>query len=894
MTSTRSKKSKKKEASPVEEETPSRARSEGKREDPKTSASKKSATADKASSPKASSSKSISPVARHTRSAVKKKQTKEHEEEEVESVQPSNEVKSPAAKETPSPKRKRKSKGVEDDPKESGKKKKKHSSKKKSPEKQQAEESGAMRKVAAPSAKPPPSMDVSVHRVRYLNYRPRPILCLASTPFDPNAADYVALSRENGTVELKSPDEKWRTVASIAGISSKTVDVMAWTCGTCSDEKTQEFDAQATVTFSSTFHRTHTLAHSRRTCLGASRDGTIFVIDFAHGTHTAVTGSGGGGVFSLVSLCGRCCCSATDCPQLVAAGCQNGSIRIYRVFNDDKTVKLELVSTVPCAGTAILSLAWRRTQKSSHDMGATALYAGVADGTIRRLDCVSALTNARLTGTSAHAISTGTVLSNESQNWKSTLRMTVESYGRTTPTRVWALHALADETIVSGDSLGHVQLWDGNTGTLLQSFDQNDSKADVLTLAVSANECRVFASGVDSRVICVERPATTPSSNTGPPKWVMTNAQRPHTHDIKAMTMCKQRDYTGCLLEGKENEILCTGGIDTKLCTYSIKDFGKFRPKSLYPWPCVSPISVADEARILAMKHDDKVDIYKLAPSTIVTTSPVLVKEHETLIGTIEIKGRHNFVCSDITSDGRFLVINNSTGLTLFRLEFVNDKSGNTSLQPSRVEIERSLRIPCLAVKFVSNNRIACAGFDGQIHILKIENDPESVTLEHTFPALPANFAIQTLHVSPNGAWLAAERSGVESGTVQVYSIVEGDCKHWWSLPALESPITASRFVGGEKPSLVVSCANCAVYVFEIEDRRLSSWSEKLGIPMRDSLPKELSHRLDFPVRIASNPATPNMFLMVRSLLRRFYITQESYYGTLDDPIACWLVTLAK
>lgn len=65
----------------------------------------------------------------------------------------------------------------------------------------------------------------------------------------------------------------------------------------------------------------------------------------------------------------------------------------------------------------------------------------------------------------------------EVQNWKSSLRMTVESYGRTTPTRVWALGALADGTLVSGHSLVHVQFWDGNTGTLLQSFDQNDNKA---------------------------------------------------------------------------------------------------------------------------------------------------------------------------------------------------------------------------------------------------------------------------------------------------------------------------------------------------------------------------------------------------------------------------------
>jgi U3 small nucleolar RNA-associated protein 4 len=116
--------------------------------------------------------------------------------------------------------------------------------------------------------------------------------------------------------------------------------------------------------------------------------------------------------------------------------------------------------------------------------------------------------------------------------------MTVESYGRTTPTRVWTLKALADGTIVSGDSLGHVQLWDGITGMLLQCFDQNDNNTDVLLLAVSANECRVFASGVDSRVICVERSVTIPLVSSGPPKWVMTRAQRTHTHDVKAMAMC--------------------------------------------------------------------------------------------------------------------------------------------------------------------------------------------------------------------------------------------------------------------------------------------------------------------------------------------------------------------
>jgi U3 small nucleolar RNA-associated protein 4 len=715
-----------------------------------------------------------------------------------------------------------------------------------SPLKDKATESTEKQSLPPPPVtKPDPSMDVSVHRVRHLNYSPKPIICLATTPFDSRADDYVALSRDNGNVELRSPDDKWKTVATVTGMSTRTVDVMAWTCGSCSSDEQQEPG-------SLTFPQTHTRAQSRRTLLGASRDGTIFVIDFAHGRTVAVTGSGGGGVFSLVSLCGKnCCCSdSSGCPQLVAAGCQDGSIRIYHVVKDDASIKLELVSTVPCAGTAVLSLAWQRTKENS--LGGSVLFAGVADGTIRRLDCVS--TKSRHTGTS---ISTGTVVSNETHIWKSTLRMTLETYGRSTPTRVWALQALADWTLVSGDSLGHVQLWDGNSGTLIQGFDQNDNKADVLSLAVSANECRVFASGVDSRVICIERPVTI--LTTGPPKWVMTHAQRPHTHDVKAMAMCKQRDGNHAY------ELLCSGGVDTKLCTYAMKDFGKVRPKNLYPWPCVSPISIASESRILAMRREDRVDLYKLAPSTSVTTAPVLVAEDETLIGTIEMKGKNNLVCADISSDGRFLLASNSTGLTLFRLDYTDDGNGRVSLQPRKVEIARPLRIPSLAVKFVSNNRIACASFDGPIHLLKVDEDPAGLTLQHTFPELTANFAIHSLHASADGSWLAAERHGIESGTVQVYSISENACKHWWSLPALEAPVTCTRFIGGEKPTLAVSCTNCSFYVFDVQERRRISWSEQLGIPMSTSLPEELKHRADFPVRVAFNPATPQIFLLVSS-----------------------------
>lgn len=70
-------------------------------------------------------------------------------------------------------------------------------------------------------------------------------------------------------------------------------------------------------------------------------------------------------------------------------------------------------------------------------------------------------------------------------------------------TLVWAVKILADGTLVSGDSWGRTQFWDGKFGTLLQSFKQHE--ADVLVLAVSDDSEVVYASGVDNKVIQIKR-----------------------------------------------------------------------------------------------------------------------------------------------------------------------------------------------------------------------------------------------------------------------------------------------------------------------------------------------------------------------------------------------------
>ena len=78
---------------------------------------------------------------------------------------------------------------------------------------------------------------------------------------------------------------------------------------------------------------------------------------------------------------------------------------------------------------------------------------------------------------------------------------------------------LPDGTMVSGDSTGSLQFWDGQHGTLLQAFSQH--KADILAVAASKDGCTVFATGID---VQVSLPVLTSSPCHAPGQASFTNA----------------------------------------------------------------------------------------------------------------------------------------------------------------------------------------------------------------------------------------------------------------------------------------------------------------------------------------------------------------------------------
>jgi U3 small nucleolar RNA-associated protein 4 len=831
-----------------------------------------------------------------------------------------------------------------------------------------------------PVFKSPPTMNVLVHRVRYLQFRPSAILCMAVTPTTSAAAvshnttttttntntnittttttnppptsptpshhhhhqqQWLAMSRQNGSVELRGVDEKFRVLATVAGLRQKTVDCMTWICG---KQPPPSRSAAASSSESPNSSHPHNTTTASSLLIGASNDGTLFHIHFARGQLVNIIPSGGGAIFCLQSLCDSCCNKKNGgdgCRRLVAAGCEDGVVRIFQVTtpppqqrnvaaaNHDAILRdqrdapqLQLVSTLPSAGAAILSLAWRHFPSSNGGAaGSTILFAGVADGTIRRYDCHESTSSLHTTTTTTSDDHGWT------GQWKSSHRMTVECYGRNTPTRVWKLLFLSDGTVVSGDSLGHVQFWDGHTGTLLQGFDQNDCKADVLDLAVSSDETKVFASGVDSRVVCMERTSMTHYR----PKWILSHAQRPHTHDVKALAICQRIDkFPGGANPATTtdvDDVLCTGGVDTKICTYLVRKFQKVRPRNLYPWPSQSHLSFATESRILLMRRETKVDLYQLSTTPAAageSSIDLLVVPYDgnALVGSIEIKSLGNLVCSDISKSGELVAMSDHATLLIFQIQYIQNPDGTVTALPQRVTLPENVRLSCLVVKFASTNNLVAASTTGDLHIMELTKEGDNATtvqvrlLQTLRVKQDSFFPVDDVCVSSNHRWIATIRNGSGgAGTIHVFRRSDDgkdSYQHWWSIPELDAPNSTARFVEDEAASsttmLAVACCNFALYMFDVQKKSLSPWSEANGFPVSHVLPQELKHRNDVPVRIAYNPVSPQKVLVVSRRASRsgelFLVVvplecwkkEEARKNVIPARIylvACWLVTLA-
>ncbi|CAM9226835.1 unnamed protein product [Ectocarpus fasciculatus] len=525
---------------------------------------------------------------------------------------------------------------------------------------------------------------------------------------------------------------------------------------------------------------------------GISLRGVLFEVDFARLCIKNIRDSYGGAAWSL---------AANARSPVLAVGCEDGAARLFTYEGGN----LEYLRSFASTGSRVLSLSFHPRLSQ--------LFMGCADGTIRCLD--------ELTG-------------------KNLFRLTGDIY-RGLSTHIWSLLVLSDSTVVSGDNRGHLQFWDGVTGVLMSTLHQHT--ADILCIAADKDETQLFASGVDSKVTCVKRISATfrlPSelpedvSRQDPShsQWVYTTAHRPHTHDVHALAVSSL----------STQETLLSGGIDSKLCIYSIGDFMKSRPSWILPTPARGLVSSTADHKTLAMRHGRHVNVWTLdldRPTDSVTAASRLEDPALFLDGRLEVSDPSFIHTSSISPTGEYIVISSGKGTRMYSINATKNaapKDYFTRLDlPS--ELSRSL---CHTVSFSPDGRSLMAVYSSTssgttIALLHIESEimPVSSKKKRKVEGAKTEEAAgdRTCTVLLRHLTFNADSNlfAVASANCRVYVYETDGLTLHWRLPLFPSPVSALSFHSQSPNSLVVVLADNSFWIFDVSLRQLSPWSAQYG-----------------------------------------------------------------
>ena len=481
---------------------------------------------------------------------------------------------------------------------------------------------------------------------------------------------------------------------------------------------------------------------------GSSLCGFVFEVDFESLTLKNVRDSYGGAVWALAS---------SPRGAALALGCEDKTVKLFSYAGSSS---LEYEKSFASTGSRVLSVAFNPVVAQ--------VLAGCADGTIRCYDEVTGSSLFRLTG-----------------DTKKGMKMSM---------CIWSLVVLADEasTIVSGDSQGKLQFWNGKSGDLLCSIHQHS--ASIQCIAASEDQNTIFASGVDSRVVCIQRlsqqkhtedKSSTPSSSTvvsrslpSSDRWVYTSAHRPHSHDVYALAIAPRGPSSGSAAIAKHSsnrqsalsthsndDMLISGGLDCKVCIYSTSDFAGCRPNWILPIPGsgVASASLTSDSGIVSVKHRTHVDLWALNIGKSSSGMPACENSCRIQLKSPSedeaegILGRDHIHSAVVSPSGEFIAItcgslgNSSSSFRLFHItteEGQGTKVRRVKLDPSVEKVTNSQVVSCQAVSFSSSGQSVAVvttaaatsiGSNSTVSVLLLDiaavvEDPTAmVALHHTF-----------------------------------------------------------------------------------------------------------------------------------------------------------------
>ncbi|KAG8390975.1 hypothetical protein BUALT_Bualt01G0139700 [Buddleja alternifolia] len=516
----------------------------------------------------------------------------------------------------------------------------------------------------------------------------------------------------------------------------------------------------------------------------------------------------------------------------LAIACDDGCVRIYCVSDEEK---LTYSRTLPRVSGRTLSVTW------SSD--ANRIYSGSSDGFIRCWD-------AKL----AHEI----------------YRITVGlgGLGKESDLCIWSLLALRCGTIVSADSSGSVQFWNGQFGTLLQAHSYH--KGDVYALAAAPSHNRVFSAGSDGQVILYKLSSDEVGYGDGKfvhdaiKKWIYVGYVRAHTHDVRALTIAVPIGHEDVppddkvkRARGKEKPLnfsyhkwahlgvpmLISAGDDAKLYAHSVKEFTKFSPHDICPVPQRMPMqlvlkTVFNPSPLLLIQAAHWLDIYcvhvKNGTVTDISPGPSGGTPTTDLVARVKCKDSRKIICSTISSSGALFAYSDHVKPNLFELK--RSKSSKSSWTVNKKKVPRELPFAHCMIFSSDSSRLLLAGQDRRIYVVDVGTaelvqafTPSRKDGGESLP--PIEPPITKMFTSTDDQWLAAINC---FGDVYVFNL-ETPRQHWFISRLDGASVTAGGFTHRNSNILIISTSSNHVYALDVEAKQLGEWSMRhtFSLPRR-------------------------------------------------------------
>ncbi|XP_041852001.1 U3 small nucleolar RNA-associated protein 4 homolog [Melanotaenia boesemani] len=455
---------------------------------------------------------------------------------------------------------------------------------------------------------------------------------------------------------------------------------------------------------------------------------------------------------------------------LLAAGCEDGTVKMFEVLKEG----IQFQRNLDRQKGRIVSLSW-------HPSGAQ-IAAGMMD-MIQIFDAEK-----------GHA----------------THRLLVErgmGTSRSQEVVVWSVAFLSDHTIISGDSAGKVQIWDGLTGTLVRTHLV--TKWDVLALSASQDESSVIAGTSEGTVVQFQFISSSVSQQDK--QWVRTRTFKNHSHDVRALV--------------HTNTAVVSGGMDTQLMVRPLLDKVEKNThessQRRIAFPHRSLVGCAKKAGLLLFQFSDHLEVWRLGESDghgKPGDSLPVKRKPEKLI-QLKRKGEDHICCSALSPCGGWLVYSTVSSVRLYKLQ----------LSSNNVSINRVSKLPkelgsVYQLCFSSDSSRLFAS-SSQSLVVVVSLDQLHLECKYLHTLRHKSGSTQPVHLlspSEDGKWLATANTDHE---VHVFNLQK--LKLHCSVPVYSSCPTAIA-IHPTSSHLVCVHADQQILEFSLKQKEYTEWSRKL------------------------------------------------------------------